>query len=40
MAENASVEIGSAIAAHMVNISYRRKQRVTLETAKALQSET
>src|SRR5467141_43126 len=35
---NASVDIGyrSAIAAHMVNISYRRKQRVTLETAKAL----
>src|SRR6266851_10024377 len=30
---NASVEIGhrSAIAAHMANISYRRKQRVTLE---------
>ena len=39
---NASVEIGyrSAIAAHMANISYRRKQRVTLETAKTLQPES
>jgi hypothetical protein len=38
---NASVEIGyrSAIAAHMVNTSYRRKQRVTLEMAKSLQPE-
>jgi predicted dehydrogenase len=38
---NASVEIGyrSAIAAHMANISYRRKQRVTLEMAKSLQPE-
>ena len=38
---NASVEIGhrSAIAAHMVNLSYRRKQRVTLEMAKSLQPE-
>lgn len=34
---NAPVEIGyrSAIAAHMANIAYRRKQRVTLEMAKA-----
>ena len=34
---NASVEIGyrSAIAAHMSNISYRQKQRVTLEDAKS-----
>jgi predicted dehydrogenase len=33
---NAPVEIGyrSAIAAHMANIAYRNKQRVTLETAK------
>src|SRR6266403_472140 len=39
---NASVEIGylSAIAAHMANISYRRKQRVTLETAKTVQPES
>ena len=38
---NASVEIGhrSAIAAHMANISYRRKQRVTLEMARSLQPE-
>jgi predicted dehydrogenase len=34
---NASVDIGyrSAIAAHMANISYKRKQRVTLEEAKS-----
>jgi predicted dehydrogenase len=33
---NASVELGyrSAVAAHMANLSYRRKQRVTLETAR------
>jgi hypothetical protein len=33
---NAPVEIGyrSAVAAHMANLSYRQKQRVTLETAK------
>ena len=33
---NASVELGyrSAIAAHMANLSYRRRQRVTLETAR------
>ncbi len=33
---NASVDLGhrSAIAAHMANLSYRRKQRVTLETAR------
>ena len=33
---NASAELGyrSAIAAHMANLSYRRKQRVTLETAR------
>ena len=39
---NASVEIGyrSAIAAHMANMSYRRKQRVTLEMAKTLQPES
>ncbi len=35
---NAPVEIGyrSAVAAHMANISYRHKERVTLETAKQL----
>src|SRR6266700_6071546 len=39
---NASVEIGyrSAIAAHMANISYRRKERVTLEMAKSLRPES
>ncbi|MCG3159047.1 MAG: Inositol 2-dehydrogenase/D-chiro-inositol 3-dehydrogenase [Acidobacteria bacterium] len=33
---NSSVELGyrSAIAAHMANLSYRRKERVTLETAR------
>lgn len=33
---NSSVELGyrSAIAAHMANLSYRRKQRVTFETAR------
>ena len=36
---NASVDIGyrSAVAAHMANLAYRRKQRVTLEMAKAAQ---
>jgi predicted dehydrogenase len=36
---NASVDIGyrSAIAAHMCNIAYREKQRVTFESAKAFQ---
>jgi len=35
---NASVELGyrSAIAAHMANLAYRSKQRVTLESAKHL----
>jgi len=39
---NASVEIGyrSAMAAHMANISYRRKERVTLEMAKSLPPES
>jgi predicted dehydrogenase len=39
---NAPVEIGyrSAIAAHMANLAYRQKQRVTLETAKAAQLES
>jgi hypothetical protein len=38
---NAPVEIGyrSAIAAHMSNMSYRQKRRVTLEEAKAAQPE-
>ena len=38
---NASVEIGyrSAIAAHMANMSYRKKQRVTLEMAMAAKPE-
>jgi predicted dehydrogenase len=37
---NTPVEIGyrSAIAAHMVNLSYRRKQRLTLEAAKQVAS--
>jgi predicted dehydrogenase len=35
---NATVELGhrSAIAAHMANLSYRRKQRLTLETARQM----
>lgn len=38
---NANVEIGhrSAVAAHMANLAYRTKQRVTLETAKATPPE-
>jgi predicted dehydrogenase len=38
---NAPVEIGyrSAIAAHMANLSYRGKQRMTLEAAKSAQPE-
>jgi len=38
---NAPVEIGyrSAIAAHMANLAYRQKQRVTLEMAKATHPE-
>jgi predicted dehydrogenase len=38
---NATVEIGyrSAIAAHMANLAYRQKQRVTLETARSTQPE-
>ena len=38
---NAPVEIGyrSAVAAHMANLAYRRKQRVTLEMAKAAQPQ-
>ena len=38
---NAPVEIGyrSAVAAHMANLSYRQKQRVTLEQARAMQPE-
>lgn len=37
---NASVELGyrSAIAAHMANLSYRRKQRLTLEAARQVAS--
>ncbi len=37
-APNAPVEIGyrSAVAAHMANLAYRRKERVTLESAKTL----
>jgi predicted dehydrogenase len=40
-APNASVDIGyrSAVAAHMANLSYRSKQRITLEAAKAAQPE-
>ena len=38
---NAPVDIGyrSAIATHMANLAYRQKQRITLETARALPSE-
>jgi predicted dehydrogenase len=38
---NAPVEIGhkSAIAAHMANLAYRRKERVTWELAKSIQPE-
>lgn len=38
---NASVEIGylSAVAGHMANLSYRRKERVTWEMAKAMRPE-
>ena len=38
---NAQVELGykSAVASHMANLSYRRKQRVTLEEAKAVVPE-
>ncbi len=38
---NATVEIGyrSAIAAHMANLSYRRRQRITLEDAMSAQPE-
>jgi hypothetical protein len=38
---NATVEIGyrSAVAAHMSNFSYRRKQRITWEEAKAMTPE-
>ncbi|MGA9041962.1 MAG: Gfo/Idh/MocA family oxidoreductase [Terriglobales bacterium] len=38
---NAPVEIGyrSAVAAHMANLSYRQKQRVTFEAAKSAQPE-
>lgn len=39
---NASVEIGhrTAIVAHMANLAYRRKERITWETAKSIQPET
>ena len=38
---NTPAEIGyrSAIAAHMVNLSYRRKQRLTLEAARQVASK-
>jgi predicted dehydrogenase len=38
---NAPVEIGyrSAIAAHMANLAYRRRERITLEAARAAQTE-
>ena len=38
---NASVELGyrSAVAAHMANIAYRQRQRVTLEMAKTFQPQ-
>jgi predicted dehydrogenase len=39
---NAPVELGyrSAVAVHMANLAYRRKQRVTLESAKAMPLES
>lgn len=39
---NASADIGyrSAIAAHMANLAYKRKERVTLEMAKAAKLPT
>jgi len=39
---NAPVELGyrSAVAVHMANLAYRRKQRVTLESAKAMSTES
>ena len=38
---NATVEIGylSAVAGHMANLAYRRKERITWEAAKAIQPE-
>jgi len=38
---NAPVEVGyrSAVAAHMANLAYRQKRRITLEEAKAVQPE-
>ena len=38
---NASVDIGylSAVAGHMANLSYRRKERITWEMAKSIQPE-
>jgi len=38
---NAPAEIGyrSALAAHMANLSYRKKRRLTLEEARAIQPE-
>jgi predicted dehydrogenase len=38
---NASVEIGylSAVAGHMANLAYRRKERITWEQAKSLQPD-
>jgi predicted dehydrogenase len=40
-APNATAEIGyrSAVAAHMANLSYRKKRRITFEEAKAMQPE-
>jgi len=38
---NATAEIGyrSAIAVHMANLSYKKKQRITFEEAKAITPE-
>ena len=36
---NAAARIRSAVAAHMSNLAYRRKQRITLEMAKSIQPE-
>lgn len=38
---NAPVELGyrSAVVAHMANLSYRQKRRITFDEAKAVQAE-
>ncbi|HEX7961642.1 MAG TPA: hypothetical protein VF493_17105, partial [Terriglobales bacterium] len=38
---NANVDIGyrSAVAAHMANLAYRKKERISLETARAINNQ-